>query len=140
GAPPVHRAEHDSRLIEDGRRARSRRNRRAGCGTVVAMATPLNATTIRTAPKVLLHDHLDGGPRRATIVELAADCGYDRLPTTDPEALGRWFTDAADSGSLERYLETFEHTLAVMQTREGLVRVASECAQDLAADGVVYAE
>ncbi|MGW1991006.1 adenosine deaminase [Embleya sp. NPDC001921] len=95
---------------------------------------------IRRAPKVLLHDHLDGGLRPATIIELAEAAGYDRLPSADPEALGTWFREAADSGSLERYLETFDHTVAVMQTREGLFRVAAECAEDLAADGVVYAE
>jgi adenosine deaminase len=95
---------------------------------------------IKQAPKVVLHDHLDGGLRPATVIELAAECGYDRLPTTDPAALGRWFAEAADSGSLVRYLETFDHTVGVMQTPEGLRRVASECAQDLAADGVVYAE
>lgn len=88
----------------------------------------------------MLHDHLDGGLRPSTIIELAAECGYQSLPTTDPLALGQWFVDSADSGSLERYLETFAHTVAVMQTRAALVRVASECAQDLAADGVVYAE
>jgi len=104
------------------------------------MPTPISTGAIRRAPKVLLHDHLDGGLRPATIIGLARDCGYDNLPSTDPDALGRWFFDAADSGSLERYLETFSHTLAVMQTRAGLHRVASECAQDLAADGVVYAE
>ncbi|WP_406283195.1 adenosine deaminase [Embleya sp. NBC_00896] len=98
------------------------------------------AEQIRRTPKVLLHDHLDGGLRPATIIELAEAVGYDRLPTTDPEALGVWFREAADSGSLERYLETFDHTVAVMQTREGLFRVAAECAEDLAADGVVYAE
>jgi adenosine deaminase len=91
------------------------------------------------APKALLHDHLDGGLRPATIVELAAAVGHE-LPTTDPAALGDWFVAAADSGSLERYLETFAHTVAVMQTEEGLHRVARECALDLAADGVVYAE
>ncbi|SCL18766.1 adenosine deaminase [Micromonospora rhizosphaerae] len=90
-------------------------------------------------PKALLHDHLDGGLRAATIVELAAEIGHE-LPTTDPEALGRWFVDAASSGSLERYLETFAHTVAVMQTAPALHRVAKECALDLAADGVVYAE
>ena len=89
---------------------------------------------------MLLHDHLDGGVRPATIIELAAANGYDALPAGDAEALGPWFRDSADSGSLPRYLETFDHTLAVMQTREELFRVASECAQDLAADGVVYAE
>jgi adenosine deaminase len=95
---------------------------------------------VRRAPKALLHDHLDGGLRPATIVELAAETGYGPLPSTDPDELGRWFVEAADSGSLELYLETFAHTVGVMQTREALVRVASECAQDLAADGVVYAE
>ncbi|GAA5170661.1 adenosine deaminase [Amycolatopsis dongchuanensis] len=91
-------------------------------------------------PKVLLHDHLDGGLRPATVVELAAATGYDALPTTDADELGRWFREAADSGSLESYLETFAHTCGVMQTEEALVRVAAECAEDLAADGVVYAE
>ncbi|WP_432096053.1 adenosine deaminase [Streptomyces sp. bgisy100] len=95
---------------------------------------------IRRAPKVLLHDHLDGGLRPGTIIELARETGYDGLPETEPDKLGVWFREAADSGSLERYLETFAHTCAVMQTREALVRVAAECAEDLAADGVVYAE
>ena len=101
---------------------------------------PLTEDLIRRAPKALLHDHLDGGLRPATVVELAAQTGYDGLPSTDPDALGQWFRDAADSGSLVRYLETFGHTVAVMQTPEALARVAKECALDLAADGVVYAE
>ncbi|MFI7698292.1 adenosine deaminase [Nonomuraea sp. NPDC049480] len=95
---------------------------------------------IRRAPKVLLHDHLDGGLRAETIVELARETGYGRLPTTDADNLRQWFEEASDSGSLVRYLETFDHTVGVMQTRESLVRVAAECAEDLAADGVVYAE
>ena len=95
---------------------------------------------IKAAPKVLLHDHLDGGLRPQTIIELADACGYAALPTDDAPALGVWFRESCDSGSLPRYLETFGQTLAVMQTREGLFRGASECAQDLAADGVVYAE
>jgi adenosine deaminase len=95
---------------------------------------------IRRAPKVLLHDHLDGGLRPETIVDLARETGYDRLPTTDAESLRAWFAEASNSGSLELYLETFDHTVGVMQTRESLIRVASECAQDLADDGVVYAE
>jgi len=94
---------------------------------------------IRLAPKALLHDHLDGGLRPASIVELADEIGH-RLPAHDAEGLARWFTAAADSGSLERYLETFAHTVAVMQTSDALYRVASECALDLASDGVVYAE
>ena len=96
--------------------------------------------TIRAAPKVLLHDHLDGGLRPVTVIELARDIGYERLPTTDPAELGRWFTQGADRKSLELYLDGFEHTVAVMQTPEGIERVAAECAEDLAADGVVYAE
>ncbi|MDF3298239.1 adenosine deaminase [Streptomyces tropicalis] len=95
---------------------------------------------IRRAPKVLLHDHLDGGLRPGTVVDLARASGYSQLPDHDPDKLGLWFREAADSGSLERYLETFSHTVGVMQTRDALVRVARECAEDLAEDGVVYAE
>lgn len=98
---------------------------------------------IRRAPKVLLHDHLDGGLRPQTIIDLAAEVGHP-LPQVDgpltAESLGKWFADASDSGSLERYLETFDHTVAVMQTPSALTRVARECVEDLAADGVVYAE
>jgi adenosine deaminase len=99
----------------------------------------LTREVIRSAPKVLLHDHLDGGLRPQTIVELAAEAGH-ALPAGDAESLARWFTESAHSGSLERYLETFDHTVAVMQTAENLTRVARECVEDLAADGVVYAE
>ncbi|WP_327295046.1 MULTISPECIES: adenosine deaminase [unclassified Streptomyces] len=105
-----------------------------------AQTGSLSQEQIRQAPKVLLHDHLDGGLRPATVVELARDAHYSGLPTTDAAELGGWFRDAADSGSLERYLETFAHTCAVMQTRDALYRVAAEAAEDLAADGVVYAE
>ncbi len=101
------------------------------------MPTPAE---VRRAPKVLLHDHLDGGLRPATVVDLAAETGYEGLPTTDVDELARWFRDNADAGSLPRYLSTFAHTVGVMQTREALVRVARECAEDLADDGVVYAE
>jgi adenosine deaminase len=94
---------------------------------------------IRRAPKALLHDHLDGGLRPQTVLELADEVGH-RLPAADAAGLQRWFTEAADSGSLERYLTTFNHTVGVMQTAEALYRVARECAHDLAADGVVYAE
>ncbi|WP_081844706.1 adenosine deaminase [Cellulomonas sp. URHE0023] len=90
-------------------------------------------------PKVLLHDHLDGGLRPQTIVEIAAEVGH-QLPASDAETLGTWFYDSASSGTLPRYLETFDHTIAVMQTEEHLRRVARESAIDLAADGVVYAE
>ena len=94
---------------------------------------------IKRLPKVVLHDHLDGGLRPQTIIEIADRIGYS-LPTTDPEKLADWFEESCNSGSLERYLETFEHTIAVMQTREDIIRVARECALDLARDGVVYAE
>ncbi|MBX7465698.1 adenosine deaminase [Streptomyces sp. NPDC059095] len=95
---------------------------------------------ISRAPKVLLHDHLDGGLRPGTIIDIARETGYEGLPETEADKLGVWFREAADSGSLERYLETFAHTCAVMQTRDALFRVAAECAEDLAEDGVVYAE
>jgi adenosine deaminase len=99
----------------------------------------LTRAEIQRAPKVLLHDHLDGGLRPQTVLELADAVGHT-LPAGDAESLGRWFAEAADSGSLVRYLETFEHTVGVMQTEEALERVARECVADLAADGVVYAE
>jgi adenosine deaminase len=97
---------------------------------------------LRAVPKVLLHDHLDGGLRPQTIVELAVGDPQveGALPAADAAGLGEWFRENADSGSLERYLETFDQTLAVMQTEEGLFRVASEAAADLATDGIVYAE
>jgi adenosine deaminase len=103
------------------------------------MARP-TVDQIRLAPKVVLHDHLDGGLRPETIVELAEAEGYDALPTHDPGELGAWMTRGANRADLVLYLETFVHTVGVMQTRESLMRVARECAEDLAADGVVYAE
>jgi adenosine deaminase len=100
----------------------------------------LTIEAIRRAPKVLLHDHLDGGLRPRTVVELASEYGYDGLPTTDADALAAWIRRGADRKSLELYLETFAHTVGVMQERDAIVRVAAECAEDLASDGVVYAE
>lgn len=88
---------------------------------------------------ISLHDHLDGALRPATVVELAAQVGHE-LPATDPDSLGQWFRDSADSGSLPRYLETFSHTVAVMQTASALRRVAREYVEDCAADGLVHAE
>lgn len=99
----------------------------------------LTEALIHALPKVVLHDHLDGGLRPATLLELAEDVGH-ALPAGDPDELAAWFVAAADSGSLPRYLETFDHTIAVMQTREGLRRVARDAVVDLATDGVVYAE
>ena len=94
---------------------------------------------IRKLPKVSLHDHLDGGLRPETIIELANEIGH-KLPRNNPEELRQWFLDSCDSGSLVEYLETFVHTTAVMQTKEGLIRVAREFALDLAKDGVIYGE
>ena len=99
----------------------------------------LPGVDLKSLPKVSLHDHLDGGLRPETIIELAAKAGHT-LPATDPEELRSWFLESADSGSLERYLETFEHTIAVMQSHDDLVRVAREFVEDLAEDGVVYGE
>ena len=94
---------------------------------------------IVTLPKVLLHDHLDGGLRPATLIELAAEVGHE-LPSTDPEELAQIFATNAASGDLVRYLEAFAHTGAVMQTETNLRRIAREAVADLAADGVIYAE
>ena len=104
------------------------------------MITPLTLEAIQQAPKALLHDHLDGGLRPATVIDIAGQVGYEGLPSTDEAELAAWFRTAAHSGSLVRYLEPFAHTVAVMQTPEALHRVAGECVADLAADNVVYAE
>ena len=101
---------------------------------------PPTPERIRRAPKVVLHDHLDGGLRASTIVELAEETGYRALPTTDPERLAAWMRRGANRKNLTLYLETFAHTVGVMQTADSIARVARECAEDLAADGVVYAE
>ena len=100
---------------------------------------PASPDQVAQAPKVALHEHLDGGLRAATIAEIAAEIGHE-LPADGAEALGRWFTEASTSGSLERYLETFVHTVAVMQRPQDLTRVAREAVLDLAADRCVYAE
>ena len=102
------------------------------------MAPTLEA--LRDVPKVLLHDHLDGGLRPTTVIDLAEETGYPDLPTKDPDDLSDWMTRGASRKDLLLYLETFAHTVGVMQTRDALVRAARECAEDLAADGIVYAE
>lgn len=99
----------------------------------------VDGVELRRLPKVSLHDHLDGGLRPQTIVEIADDIGL-ALPASDGESLGQWFVDAADSGSLPEYLKTFDITTGVMQTEESLARIAKEFVLDLAADGVVYGE
>src|SRR5580704_15082633 len=95
---------------------------------------------IRSLPKVLLHEHLDGVLRPATVIDLANTAKYTGLPTRDPVALAEWFHQGANKGSLAKYLEGFAHTIAVMQTEEALERVAYEQAADLSADGIVYFE
>src|ERR671911_3123431 len=98
------------------------------------------ASLLSRAPKVLLHDHLDGGLRPETVIELAREYGYHDLPTTDVDDLATWFNRGAKRNDLVLYLETFAHTVGVMQHRDAIERVSFECAQDLAGDGVVYAE
>jgi len=95
---------------------------------------------LRRLPKVLLHEHLDGVLRPQTVIDLAKQAGYKNLPTTDGHALAEWFHQGANQGSLAKYLEGFDHTIAVMQTEEALERVAYEQAEDLHRDGVVYFE
>ena len=99
----------------------------------------VRGTSLRSLPKVSLHDHLDGGVRPQTIIELGSAIGLE-LPETDPDALQAWFLDQCNAGSLVEYLKTFDLTTAVMQTREGLTRVAREFVQDLTTDGVIYGE
>ncbi len=100
----------------------------------------LTDKALQASPKVLLHDHLDGGVRPETIVELARDLHYDKLPTADPEKLAEWFQRGAKRGSLPLYLEGFAHTCGVMQSDEALERVAYEMMEDMYNDGVVYVE
>jgi adenosine deaminase len=95
---------------------------------------------LQSLPKVLLHEHLDGVLRPQTVIDLAKEAGYDGLPTQDADALGKWFYQGANQGSLAKYLEGFKHTIAVTQTEEALERVAYEQAEDLSRDGVVYYE
>jgi adenosine deaminase len=94
---------------------------------------------IRSLPKISLHDHLDGGLRPQSIIEMAGEIGL-ALPADNAKDLRKWFEKSADSGSLVEYLKTFDVTTAVMQTREHLTRVAREFVLDLANDGVIYGE
>lgn len=99
----------------------------------------MDAAELRNAPKVLLHDHLDGGLRTQTVIDLAKVSGYE-LPTTNADDLATWMVRGASRLDLTLYLETFAHTVGVMQSADALYRVAAECAEDLADDGIVYAE
>jgi adenosine deaminase len=100
----------------------------------------LTNSLLRSLPKVLLHEHLDGVLRPQTVIELAKDTKYAGLPTDDSQVLAEWFHQGANKGSLAKYLEGFAHTIAVMQTEEALERAAYEQAEDLSNDGVVYFE
>jgi adenosine deaminase len=100
----------------------------------------LDRGLLKTIPKVLLHEHLDGVLRPRTVIDLARRAGYKELPSEDPQELARWFHQGANQGSLPKYLEGFAHTIAVMQSEEALERVAYEQAEDLSRDGVVYFE
>src|SRR6187431_772950 len=99
----------------------------------------LSGESLRALPKVSLHDHLDGGLRPQTIIDLAGEAGIE-LPTTDARALATWFVDQSTSGSLVEFLKSFDITCSVMQTAPQLERVAREFVLDLAADGVIYGE
>ncbi len=104
------------------------------------MSSLITDEQVRKAPKVLLHDHNDGGLRPQTMIDLAIESGYKDLPFYDAEPLQKWFFESCSEGTLELYLETFEHTISLMQTAEQIIRVNRECALDLARSGVVYAE
>lgn len=95
---------------------------------------------IREVPKVLLHDHLDGGLRPSTIIELAKEQNYKKLPTEDPSDLAEWFHRGANKGNLVEYLQGFEHTCALMQNKNALKRVAYEMMEDMKNDGICYVE
>src|ERR1700752_5384829 len=99
---------------------------RVGLGSRLPGRPLLELETIREAPKALLHDHLDGGLRPETVLELAAEVGYAGLPTSDPDELAGWFLRGPNLKSLELSLEGFDHTVALMQTRDALERVAAE--------------
>ncbi len=110
---------------------------------ILSIKKEVNLTTediIKAVPKVLLHDHLDGGLRPQTIIELANEQKYNKLPTKEPEELGKWFHRGANKGNLVEYLQGFEHTCAVMQSKEALERVSYEMMEDMKNDGVCYVE
>ena len=92
----------------------------------------MDSAEAMSLPKVVLHDHLDGGLRPATVLDLAAERGRP-VPANTPEGLADWFLEAADSGSLARYLDTFTETVALMQDADSLRRIAREFVEDMAA-------
>ncbi|MGO1628854.1 MAG: adenosine deaminase, partial [Microbacterium sp.] len=99
----------------------------------------IEGVPVRSLPKIALHEHLDGGLRAETVLELAREAGVE-VPVSDARGLGEWFAEQAAGGSLEAYLETFALTGAVLQTADALTRAARELVEDLTKDGVIYAE
>ena len=139
-AEPVSRVPSDGAVVsESAEPADAAENAEGGGSARTAETYLVDGVDVSLLPKVSLHDHLDGGLRPETIVELADEIGLD-LPESNPDRLGEWFAEKSNSGSLVEYLKTFDVTTAVMQTRDGLARVAREFVLDLAADGVVYGE
>lgn len=130
------------RTAPAGHNGRSRLGIAAAQARFFEMARPMELTReiVHALPKVLLHEHLDGSLRPATVLELAEEAGYRQLPRSNPQALADWFHAGATRGSLSQYLEGFGHTIAVMQTAPALERVAYEALEDLARENVVYAE
>ena len=96
-------------------------------------------SVFRDTPKVLLHEHLDGGLRPHTLFELGRARGI-ALPTDDPASLAKWMHDNANSGSLVRYLRGFVITVAAMAGPDACERIAFEAAEDAREDGCVLAE
>ncbi|HKX44482.1 MAG TPA: adenosine deaminase [Burkholderiaceae bacterium] len=102
-------------------------------------ASPPDETTWATLPKVLLHEHLDGGLRPQTLLDLC-HTGNIEVPVQEAQALGDWMHANAHSGSLERYLRGFALTVAAMASPQACERVAFEAAEDARLDGCVLAE
>ena len=94
---------------------------------------------IKTVPKAVLHDHLDGGLRVDTLIELANEQNYQNLPSTNHDELKKWIQPKPNK-SLAINLEAWEHTIGVMQDKDSIYRVTMEALEDLSNDGVVYAE
>ena len=104
----------------------------------IAPDDPLMAR-LRAMPKIVLHDHLDGGLRVSTLIELLEARGL-ALPAAGQAGLEAWFQARAHAGSLARYLEGFALAVAAMASPEAMERVAFEAAEDALADGAVLAE
>lgn len=111
-----------------------RQGRPGGCTRMQTMIPSVEAL-----PKVLLHEHLDGGLREQTLLELLSERGLPS-PAADAASLGRWFDARAHAGSLVEFLRGFELTVAAMASLPALERVAFEAAEDARADGCVLAE